>query len=62
MGHLGQSLGEQLGRGHLQSVHVADSSARHDGVSHSFLELPERTVSVEEGDGGGGVEGVAGPG
>lgn len=47
--HLAQSLGEQLGPAHLQCVHVADGSARHDGVCHSFLELPEWIVSVKVG-------------
>lgn len=53
---LGQSLGEHLGQAHLQCVHVADSSARHDGVCHSFLELPERTGSVKVGRGKGGIK------
>lgn len=53
---LGQSLAEHLGQTHLQCVHVADSSARHDGVCHSFLELPERTVSVKVGRGRRGIK------
>lgn len=36
----------------IQSVHVADSSARHDGVSHSFLELPHGQVHRPDGEEG----------
>lgn len=47
MGEPGAELGRTTKAAHLQCVHVADSSARHDGICHSLLELSERTVSVK---------------
>lgn len=41
---------ELLGGGiRVQCVHVADGSARHDGICHSFLELPHGQVHGPNG-------------
>lgn len=41
----GKEFGKGSRQAHLQCVHVTDSSAGHDGICHSFLELPVRAVS-----------------